>query len=166
MIGDAPFAPWSIRAHQPGDIGWIVAAHGRLYAQEYAWDSSFEALVAEIAAQFLRNFDPAREYCWIAERHGEPVGSVMLVKKSDAEAQLRLLIVDPSARGLGVGARLVEECILFARAKGYVKLVLWTNDVLQAARRIYLAAGFRLIEEEPHHSFGQDLIGQNWELDL
>lgn len=165
-LGDAPPAPWLIRPHQPGDIGWIIAAHGRLYAQEYAWDHSFEALVAEIAAQFLRNFDPARECCWIAERHDEPVGSVMLVKKSDAEAQLRLLIVDPSARGLGIGERLVEECIRFATAKGYAKLVLWTNDVLHAARRIYLAAGFRLIEEEPHHSFGRDLIGQNWELDL
>lgn len=165
-LGDAPPAPWLIRPHQPGDIGWIVAAHGRLYAQEYAWDHSFEALVAEIAAQFLRNFDPARECCWIAERHDEPVGSVMLVKKSDTEAQLRLLIVDPSARGLGIGERLVDECIRFATAKGYTKLMLWTNDVLHAARRIYLAAGFRLIEEESHHSFGQDLTGQNWELDL
>jgi DNA-binding MarR family transcriptional regulator/ribosomal protein S18 acetylase RimI-like enzyme len=166
ILGDAPAAPWMIRPHRPGDIGWIIGTHGRLYAQEYGWDHTFEALVAEIAGTFLRDFDAAGECCWIAERHDEPVGAVMVVKKSDAEAQLRLLIVDPSARGLGIGERLVDECIAFARAKRYAKLVLWTNDILHAARRIYVAAGFRLVAEAPHHSFGKDLVGQNWELDL
>jgi DNA-binding MarR family transcriptional regulator/ribosomal protein S18 acetylase RimI-like enzyme len=166
ILGDAPAAPWMIRPHRPGDIGWIIGTHGRLYAQEYGWDQTFEALVAEIAGTFLRDFDAAGECCWIAERHDEPVGAVMVVKKSDAEAQLRLLIVDPSARGLGIGERLVDECIAFARAKSYAKLVLWTNDILHAARRIYVAAGFRLVEQAPHHSFGKDLVGQNWELEL
>jgi DNA-binding MarR family transcriptional regulator/ribosomal protein S18 acetylase RimI-like enzyme len=166
ILGEAPTSPWLIRPHRPGDIGWIVAIHGRLYAQEYGWDQSFEALVAEIAGKFLRDFDPACEGCWIAERDDEAIGSVMVVKKSAAEAQLRLLIVDPSARGLGIGERLVEECIRFAAAKGYAKLVLWTNDILLAARHIYLAAGFKLIEEAPHHSFGKDLVGQSWELEL
>jgi DNA-binding MarR family transcriptional regulator/GNAT superfamily N-acetyltransferase len=166
ILGEAPPAPWLLRPFRAGDIGWIVSAHGRIYAEEYGWDHSFEALVAEIAGRFLCDFDAAGEQCWIAERHDEPVGAVMLVRKSATEAQLRLLIVEPSARGLGIGERLVDECISFAREKGYEKLVLWTNDVLHAARRIYVAAGFRLVEEEPHHSFGHDLVGQNWELEL
>jgi DNA-binding MarR family transcriptional regulator/GNAT superfamily N-acetyltransferase len=158
--------PYLIRPHQPGDIGWVVSRHGALYAEEYGWDETFEALVAEIAAKFVRRFDAKRERCWIAEKDGENVGSVFLVKKSATVAQLRLLIVDPKARGLGIGHRLVEECIAFARRIGYRKIILWTNDILHAARRIYESKGFRLVEEERHHSFGKDLVGQIWELKL
>ncbi len=158
--------PYLIRPHQPGDIGWVVSRHGSLYAEEYGWDETFEALVAEIAARFVRRFDPKRERCWIAEKDGENVGSVFLVRKSAAVAQLRLLIVDPAARGLGIGRRLVEECIAFARRAGYRKIMLWTNDILHAARRIYESKGFRLIAEDRHHSFGHDLVGQTWELRL
>lgn len=159
-------APYILRPHQPGDIGWAVQKHGELYAREYGWDESFEALAAEVGAKFLRDFDPKKERAWIAEKDGENVGFVMLIKQSDEVAKLRMLLVDPKARGLGLGKRLVEECIRFARTRGYKKITLWTNDVLVAAIHIYRAFGFRLVAEERHHSFGHHLVGQTWELDL
>jgi DNA-binding MarR family transcriptional regulator/N-acetylglutamate synthase-like GNAT family acetyltransferase len=158
--------PYLLRSHQPGDIGWVTHRHGVLYAQEYGWDERFEAMVAEIAAKFIHDFDPKKERCWIAERNGEPIGCVFLVKQSDDTAKLRLLLVEPTARGLGVGSRLVGECMRFARQARYEKIMLWTNSILVAARRIYEAAGFRLIHAEPHHSFGHDLVGETWELKL
>ena len=168
LLGETTEAkvPYIIRPHQPGDIGWIIHRQGLLYHEEYGWDETFEALVAEIAASFVMNFDPKLERCWIAEREGQVVGSVFVVKKTPDTAQLRLLYVDPGARGLGIGGRLVEECVRFARAHGYKTLTLWTNDILTSARRIYESVGFRLVAEEPHHSFGKDLVGQNWDLDL
>lgn len=159
-------ATFILRNPEPGDLGWITYQHGRLYAKEYGWDWTFEALVAEIVGQFARTYDPSCERCWVAEREGEVIGSVFIVRQDDDTAKLRLLYVDASARGLGLGRRLVEETLRFARDKGYKRMILWTNDVLVSARRIYEVAGFELLEEEPHHSFGKDLVGQVWGRDL
>lgn len=158
--------PFFLRQHEPGDMGWVIHRHGLLYAQEYGWDEHFEALVARICADFIVGYDPKKERCWIAEMQGERVGSLFCVRENDAVAKLRLLLVDPKARGLGLGSRLVEECIRFARRTGYQTLTLWTNDVLEGARCIYETKGFKLVAEERHHSFGHDLVGQNWELAL
>ncbi|HTU57309.1 MAG TPA: bifunctional helix-turn-helix transcriptional regulator/GNAT family N-acetyltransferase [Polyangiales bacterium] len=162
-------APYLLRTTlRPGDIGWVIARHGTLYAREYGWDESFEAFVAEICSRFVAKFNPKRERCWIAERDGTNAGCVFLVEKSKTVAQLRMLLVDPSARGLGIGKRLVEECVAFARSCGcgYRKMTLWTNDILHTARHLYEDAGFTLTKEERHHSFGHDLVGQVWDLEL
>jgi len=159
-------AAFLLRSHRPGDIGWIVSRHGAAYAQEYGWDISFEALVAEIAAQFIRSYDASREHCWIAEVNGEPAGSIMLVKASDEVAKLRLLLVEKKARGLGIGRALTAQCIRFARDAGYSSITLWTQSILTAAREIYQRAGFRRIGEERHHSFGVNLVGETWEFKL
>lgn len=172
--GRSARVPYLLRAHQPGDIGWVVSRHGALYAQEYGWDLTFEALVARIAADFVERFEPAREACWIAERDGVNVGCVFLVRwrdeatqqPVDGVAQLRMLLVEPAARGLGIGERLVRECSRFARQAGYRSIRLWTNSVLTAARGIYQKVGYRLVSSEPHHSFGHDLVGEIWELTL
>ena len=155
-------APFVLREPRTGDFGWTIHRHGALYAQEYGWDATFEALVAEIVARYIREYQPGREHCWIAERAGEIVGCVYLVERSAKVAQLRLLLVEPSARGLGVGSALVAECLRFARAAGYRKMMLWTNSLLHSARHIYERAGFKLVKSEKHHSFGHDLVGQNW----
>lgn len=158
--------PYMLRSLKVGDAGWIARRQGMLYHEEFGWDRTFEAMVAEILVAYIRNFDARHENAWIAERKGEIVGSVFSVRQSDDVAKLRLLYVEPSARGLGIGARLVEECIAFARERRYKTLTLWTNDILVSARKIYVAAGFKLVEEERHHSFGVDLVGQNWNLAL
>ena len=155
-----------LRPHRIGDMGWIIRRQGMLYAEEYGWDGQFEALVAEIAARFIRKFKPEYERCWIAERDGEIIGSVFLVRQSKYVAKLRLLYVEPEARGSGLGRRLTRECIQFAKQKGYRKLNLWTNEILVAARAIYVAEGFELVSEERHRSFGHDLVGQYWALKL
>jgi DNA-binding MarR family transcriptional regulator/GNAT superfamily N-acetyltransferase len=168
LLGAADVPPPSaiLRGHRPGDMGWVVQSHGALYASEYGFDSSFEALVAEIAAKFLTSFDASRERCWIADIDGAQVGSVFLVKHTDDVAKLRLLLVDPAGRGQQLGQRLVDECIAFAQACGYRRITLWTQSVLVAARKIYQDAGFVLVGSEPHRSFGQSLIGETWEREL
>lgn len=163
---DAEPAPVTLRAHRVGDMGWIIEREARLYADEYGWDVTFEGLVAEICGAFIRDFRPGKEFCWIAEQGGERLGAVFLVRQDDETAKLRLLHVEQAARGKGVGSLLVKTCIEQARACGYRRLVLWTNDVLASARRIYQAAGFELVAQEKHHSFGKNLVGQNWELAL
>ena len=158
--------PYILRPPRPGDMGWIVSRHGALYSEDYGWDERLEALTAEIIAAFVRNYDPKRERCWIAERAGENVGSVLLVKETDEVARLRLLLVEPKARGLGIGARLVEEALRFAREARYREVTLWTHSVLTAARRIYERAGFRLVDTKEHDEFGKTLVGETWDLEL
>ncbi len=158
-------ATFVLRSPRPGDLGWVVQRNGALYAQEYGWDASYEALVARIMAGYAARADP-REAGWIAELDGMPAGCVFCMRRDDSTAQLRLLLVDPAARGLGLGERLVAECLAFARQAGYPEIVLWTNDILAAARRIYQRFGFELVDSDPHHSFGHDLVGQNWRLSL
>ncbi len=155
-----------LRPHRPGDMGWVVARHGALYAKDYGWNSHIEEITAEIVAAFLKNYDPARERCWMAELDGETVGSVFLVRETDEVARLRLLIVDPHARGFGIGKRLTQECIRFARASGYRKITLWTHAILTAARAIYQQAGFKRVEEWVHDEFGKPEASETWELEL
>lgn len=167
LLGDmTPDRSFTLRDPEPGDMGWIVHRQARLYAEEYGWDWTFEGLVADIAGQFVRQFQPDSERCWVAEHQGQVVGAVFVVREDEQTAKLRMLYVEPSARGLGLGRRLVDEGLQFATARGYRRMVLWTNDVLVAARHIYQTAGFELVEEAPHHSFGKDLVGQVWARDL
>ncbi|HEY9244788.1 MAG TPA: helix-turn-helix domain-containing GNAT family N-acetyltransferase [Streptosporangiaceae bacterium] len=165
IVTAGPPAAFVLRAPQPGDLGWVIQRNAALYAQEYGWDASYEALVAQIVADYAGRDDPG-EAGWIAELDGSPVGCVFCMRKSESTAQLRLLLVEPRARGRGLGERLVAECLSFARQAGYAEIVLWTNDVLAAARRIYQRAGFELVDSGRHHSFGHDLVGQNWRLAL
>jgi DNA-binding MarR family transcriptional regulator/N-acetylglutamate synthase-like GNAT family acetyltransferase len=158
--------PYLLRPHRAGDMGWVVARHGVLYAEEYGWDLTIEGLCAEIVGEFIRKFDAARECCWIAEVDGERAGCVFLVRETDEAARLRLLLVEPKARGLGIGRRLVDECIRFARQRGYKTITLWTHSILAPARRIYQGAGFRLVSEEHYEKFGQKLVGETWDLAL
>jgi len=168
LLGDAPETrpAFILRAHRPGDMGWVTARHGALYHEEYGLNHKMEAYVAEVVAKFLREFDPAREHCWIADQDGAAIGSGFIVKESDEVARLRLLIVEPKARGLRVGRTLVEECIRFARRAGYSEIVLWTHSILTAARRIYAAVGFEIVDTETHDEFGPELVGETWRLRL
>jgi DNA-binding MarR family transcriptional regulator/GNAT superfamily N-acetyltransferase len=168
LLGDRAEAttPYLLRQHQPGDLGWIVHRQAILYAEEYGWDGTYEALAAEIVAQFIKNYDPKRERAWVAEKDGQRVGAVFVAKESDEIAKLRLLHVERDARGLGIGKRLVEECVRFARQAGYQKMTLWTQSILHAARGIYKKAGFQVVREEKHHSFGKNLTAETWELNL
>jgi DNA-binding MarR family transcriptional regulator/GNAT superfamily N-acetyltransferase len=165
LLGQRP-ASYLLRDPRPGDMGWVVHRHGVLYAQDYGWNAEFEALVADIVAKYMRDFDSAAERCWITEQNGKVVGSVFVVRHNETTAKLRLLYVEPSARGMGIGRRLVEECMHFAKFAGYKKMLLWTNSILTGARDIYTKAGFEKIAEEPHHSFGKDLIGETWTREL
>jgi len=166
LLGGVPSRGWLLRGLRPGDLGWIVSRHGALYAQEYGWNQAFEVLVARIVAEAMEKFDPAREGAWIAERDGVPVGSVFLVRVDDEVAKLRILLVEPSARGLGIGARLVAECTTFARRTGYRRITLWTHSVLEGARRLYAREGYRIVETQPFSGFGQQLTNEIWQLDL
>jgi DNA-binding MarR family transcriptional regulator/GNAT superfamily N-acetyltransferase len=168
LLGETPEPgpAFVLRSHRPGDMGWITARHGALYSEEYGLNHKMEAYVAEVVAKFLRDFDPTREHCWIAEQDGAPIGSVFIVKESDGIARLRILIVEPKARGLGVGRRLVEECVRFARRAGYGEITLWTHSILIAARRIYDSVGFRIVDTETHDEFGPELVGETWSLRL
>ena len=169
LLGDkteVTTTPYLLRIHQPGDMGWIVYRQAIIYSEEYGWENTYEALAAEIVAQFIKNYDPKWERAWIAEKDGERVGAVFVAKGSDEVARLRLLHVEPAARGLGIGKRLVEECVRFARQAGYKKMTLWTQSILLAARHIYKRAGFHIVRQESHHSFGKDLTAETWELDL
>jgi DNA-binding MarR family transcriptional regulator/GNAT superfamily N-acetyltransferase len=161
-----PRTPYLLRQHEPGDMGWIVHRQAILYAEEYGWDGTYEALAAEIVAHFIKNYDPKRERAWVAEKDGQRVGAVFVAKESDDVAKLRLLHVEREARGLGIGKRLVEECIRFARQAGYKKMTLWTQSILLAARGIYKSAGFHVVHEQQHHSFGKNLTAETWELNL
>lgn len=168
LLGDGPprHAPYILRPHQAGDMGWVIQRHGQIYAEEFGWDETFEAMVAEIAAAFIKNYEPKRERCWIAERHGENVGSVFIVRQSEGVAKLRMLLVERHVRGLGIGRRLVEEALVFARQRGYRKVTLWTVEGLEAARRLYEQAGFQLARKEPFEGFGRPMTAQTWELKL
>jgi DNA-binding MarR family transcriptional regulator/GNAT superfamily N-acetyltransferase len=163
---ETPRVPYVLRPLAPGDIGWVIARHGIIYGREYGWDQTIEVLTAEIMTAFARNFDAKRECCWIAERDGENVGCVFIVKEDDETARLRLLLVEPSARGLGIGTRLVEECLRFSRRAGYKRVTLWTHRVLEGARKIYIAAGFKLAREWTHDDFGKTLVAETWDLEL
>jgi DNA-binding MarR family transcriptional regulator/GNAT superfamily N-acetyltransferase len=170
ILGDTPAntAAFVLRPHRPGDLGWVVQRQSILYVEEYGWNGDYEGLASRVVADFVEHFDPARDHCWIAERKGEPLGCIVLVHHPEREivARLRLLHVESAARGMGLGRTLVAECVRFARSAGYKKVTLWTQSILHAAIKIYQQAGFKLVAEEPHHSFGEDLTGQTWELEL